>query len=349
MKEALFYKKSEDKKVSCYLCSHRCPNIGDSAVGICGVRQNKGGILYSLNYGQLVAANVDPIEKKPLFHFFPGSIAYSIASIGCNFKCGFCQNWQISQVDQARRLGVKGVATTAEEVVSEAIKHNCLSVSYTYTEPTIYFEFAYDCAKLAKEKGLYNNFVTNGYMSKEALNYISPYLDAANVDLKSFKEDFYKKICKATLAPVLENITLMKKLGIWVEVTTLVIPGYNDSDEELADIAGFIASLDKDMPWHISSFYPNYKFTQEKPTPLATLKKAYEIGKEKGLKFVYLGNVHTDYGENTYCPSCSQMLIDRLAYYVKRSNIEKGKCKFCGQTISGVFRTTDDGRRTTRQ
>ncbi|MBU1122612.1 MAG: AmmeMemoRadiSam system radical SAM enzyme [Candidatus Omnitrophota bacterium] len=336
MKEALFYKKSDDKNVDCFLCNHFC-NIKNGQVGICGARLNKDGALYSLNYAQLVAFNIDPIEKKPLFHFFPGTTAYSIASIGCNFKCGFCQNWQISQAQEAKELQMKTVSVSAKDLVRQAKSRQCQSISYTYTEPTIYFEFAYDCAVLAKDKGVYNNFVTNGYISKDALKSISPYLDAANVDLKSFREEFYHKICKAKLKPVLETITLMKELGIWVELTTLVIPGQNDSDSELFAIAAFIAALDKNIPWHISCFHPSYKFDHRIATALSVLEKAYLIGKEKGLKYVYLGNVHTDYGENTYCPSCSGMVIERMSFSIKQNHIEGGKCGHCGEAIAGMF------------
>lgn len=335
MKEALFYNKGVGGAVSCLLCNHYC-KIKDEGVGFCRVRRNSNGILHSLNYAKLVVANIDPIEKKPLFHFLPGSLSYSIAAIGCNFKCDFCQNWEISQAQEVEKIGAKRFKVTPERVVEEAIKNKCMSISYTYTEPTVYFEFAYECAKLAKSQGLYNDFVTNGYMSREALEYISPYLDAANVDLKSFREDFYHKMCKASLKPVLENITLMKKLNIWVEITTLVIPGYNDSKEELSDIACFISSLDKSIPWHISRFHPDYKFTQIPSTSLATLENAYKIGKEKGLKFVYLGNIHTDYGQNTYCSACSKLLIERMGFSVNKRNMKQGKCEFCGEKIEGI-------------
>jgi len=335
MKEAFFYKK-EKEEVICFLCNHRC-RIKEEKLGICGVRKNLGGILYSLNYGKIVSTHIDPIEKKPFFHFFSSSKAYSVASVGCNFKCGFCQNWQISQVEEAKRLGIEGFEISAQAIVEEAIRNNCKSISYTYTEPTIYFEFAFQTSQLAKEKGLYNNFVTNGYMSKEALEYISPYLDAANVDLKSFREDFYRKICKASLKPVLDNIILMKKLNIWVEITTLIIPGLNDKEEELKEIARFISSLDKNIPWHISRFHPDYKFLNFSSTPLSTLKRAYEIAKEKGLKFVYIGNIYTPYGENTYCPKCDKLLIKRVSFFVEEVNITKGRCNFCQEKIAGVF------------
>jgi pyruvate formate lyase activating enzyme len=336
MKEALLYRKEEDRGVSCFLCNHYC-KISDGGLGLCMVRRNEGGTLYSLNYAEVVAANVDPIEKKPLFHFLPGSTSYSVACLGCNFKCDFCQNWEISQIQEARKMGVNTAKAFGSDIIEEAIKNKCPSISYTYTEPTIYFEFAYECCKLAKEKGLYNIFVTNGYMSKEVLEYIKTYLDAANVDLKSFREDFYRKICKASLRPVLENINLMKKLNIWVEITTLVVPGLNDTKEELKDIASFIASVDKNIPWHISSFHPDYKLIQSQPTSLSTLESAYKIGKDSGLRYIYVGNIYTDYGENTYCHSCSKLLIERRGFFVAKSEMKNDKCRYCQEKIEGVW------------
>jgi len=335
VKEASFYSKGKDNLVECFLCNHHC-KIKDGGYGLCGVRKNKGGILYTLNYGNLVAQNIDPIEKKPLYHFFPGSYAYSVAGVGCNFKCEFCQNWEISQKEEADNLRIKGVEATPQEIVRKALQTNCKSISYTYTEPTVFFEFAYDCAKLAKQEGLYNNFVTNGFMSKEALEYIAPYLDAANVDLKSFSDSFYRKVCKGKLLPVLENIKLMKKLGIWVEVTTLIIPKLNDSPQELSDIASFIASVAKEIPWHISRFHPDYKFTDSYPTSLQTLKEAYNIGKSKGLHYVYIGNIYTGYGENTYCYACGKLLIKRVGFFIEEYNLVEGRCKFCKAKIEGI-------------
>lgn len=336
MKEALFYRKKEDNKVDCVLCCHYCRNIPDRGWGRCGVRQNISGVFYSLNYGVLAATNIDPIEKKPLFHFFPGSRAYSIACRGCNFKCGFCQNWQISQTENYAAPDAGEINTRAKDVVTAAADNKCKSIAYTYTEPTVYFEFVYDCAKLAGEKKIYNVLVTNGYMSKQALRYISPYLAAANVDLKSFQEEFYRNLCKASLKPVLENIVLMKELNIWVEITTLIIPGYNDSDKELKSIASFIFSLDKNIPWHISAFHPDYKFVLKEPTPLFILEKAYNIGKQSGLNFVYLGNTRTSGGENTYCPSCNKVIVEREGFFVKHKNIKEGKCLYCNEVIAGV-------------
>lgn len=333
-KEARLYEKLEDNKIRCFLCSHRC-NISDGGYGICGVRKNEEGVLHTMVYGQTIAANVDPIEKKPLYHFLPGTAAYSIATVGCNFRCGFCQNWQISQVSKPDAISA-GHSLNPEEVVREAKRYRCRSISYTYTEPTIFFEYAFDTAKIAKEEGLYNSFVTNGFMTKEALDTISPYLDAANVDLKAFKDSFYKKNCKARLQPVLDSIKYMKELGIWVEVTTLVIPGENDSEDELNDIAEFLANTGKGIPWHISRFHPNYQFTNYAYTPLDTLRKAKGIGEKHGLRYVYLGNVGE--GGNTYCYGCNALLIKRGYLQSEKNAIKNGKCPSCAQEIDGIWR-----------
>lgn len=332
-KEAALYTKLPDKKVECFLCNHRC-KIADSKYGFCGVRQNIDGTLYSRVYGEVIASQVDPIEKKPLYHFFPGSNAYSIATVGCNFRCGFCQNWQISQASK-RREDLGGYELKPEEVVREAKRHKCRSISYTYTEPTVFFEYAYDTAQLAKKEGLYNNFVTNGYMTKEALDAVKPYLDAANVDLKFFKDETYQKICGAHLEPVLDSIRAMKKMGIWLEITTLLVPGLNDSKQELKDIAGFIAGVNAEIPWHISRFHPDYKYTDSEPTPLGTLKKARQIGQEAGLHYVYLGNVAED--TNTYCYHCQELLIKRGYLYTLSSNLDGDKCPKCGRAVEGRF------------
>ena len=332
-KEALLYKKLKSQKVSCFLCSHHCV-IDDGSFGICQVRQNKGGILYTYTYGQVVAANVDPIEKKPLFHFLPGSKSFSIATVGCNFRCGFCQNWQISQKKEAQELKVDALQMPPEKIIEGALKAQCKSISYTYTEPTIFFEYAFDIAGCAKEKGLYNIFVTNGYMTKEALRMIKPYLDAANVDLKFFNDDSYKRVCGARLAPVLETIALMREMDIWVEVTTLIVPGENDSQEELKGIALFLAGVGKEIPWHISRFHPDYKMMDHKATPLTILKDAYEIGKAAGLRYVYIGNVAEE--EKTYCFKCGEALLSRMGFEVLENNLKNGKCPGCDTVLDGV-------------
>jgi pyruvate formate lyase activating enzyme len=333
LKEALLYKKLADNKVSCFLCSHHCL-IPDGKFGTCNVRENKGGVLYTHAYGELIVRNVDPIEKKPLYHFLPGSRSFSIAAIGCNFQCGFCQNWQISQVKEAEALDLRSQEVCPEDVVKQAKQTGSKSISYTYTEPTIFFEYAFEIGQLAKKEGLYNVFVTNGYMTEETTQLIRPYLDAANIDLKSFNDDYYRKVCKGKLDPVLKSIELMKKLNIWVEVTTLVVPKENDSEEELRKIAHFLAQIDKSIPWHISRFYPQYRMEDLKSTPMKILDRAYEIGQEAGLHYVYLGNVGV--GNNTYCPECHRLLIERLGYSVKEYKIKDGRCLHCKSPIDGV-------------
>ena len=333
-KKALLYEKLDGSEVRCRLCAHECI-INEGKYGFCGVRKNEKGSLFTLVYGEVIASHVDPIEKKPLYHFFPGSLAYSIATIGCNFKCGFCQNWQISQASKTEGSR-EAYELKPEEVVREAKKARCASISYTYTEPTIFFEYAYDTARLAKKEGIYNTFVTNGYMTKEAILAIKPYLDACNVDLKFFNDKTYREVCKGSLKPVLESIGNMKEMGIWVEVTTLVIPDVNDSDKELKDIANFIAGLGREIPWHVSRFHPDYEYTRCGMTPVTTLKKAESIGKKAGLKYVYLGNVAEE--GNTYCPKCGKLLIQRLGYAIAENNIAEDKCPACDTVIEGIWK-----------
>ena len=332
----MFYEKLDNNLVNCNLCSHRCSRIADSKRGICGVRENRDGKLYSLVYSKAVARSVDPIEKKPLFHFLPGSRSYSIATVGCNFRCDNCQNYDISQLSKGRGT-IVGEDVSPEEIVLAAKLSNCESIAYTYSEPTIFFEYAYDTAKHAKKEGIKNVFVTNGYITPEALKEISPYLDAANIDLKSFSDDFYRKRCGARLEPVLDSIRLYKNLGIWMEITTLIIPTLNDSEEELRKIAEFISEVGKDTPWHISQFYPTYKLIDLPRTPVATLRKARTIGLEAGLKYVYEGNVPGEDGENTYCPNCQKRLIHRFRYNIRENKIKNSKCSYCGAEIDGLY------------
>jgi len=288
MKEALLYEKL-DGKVRCNACNHRCI-IPDQKKGICGVRENQDGKLYSLVYGKIIAEHIDPIEKKPLYHFLPGTFSFSIATVGCNFKCLHCQNADISQAPTSKSVG--GKTLTPEQIVQDALKNKCPSISYTYTEPTVFMEFALDCMKLAHKKGLKNIWVSNGYMTKETLDLVSPYLDATNIDLKGFTEEFYRDICGARLKPVLENLVEIKKRKIHLEVTTLIIPGKNDSEKELGEIAKFIKKeLGADTPWHVSRFFPQYKMMDIPPTPVEKIHQAVKIGKEAGLDYVYAGNI----------------------------------------------------------
>ena len=334
MKEALFYERKEDGQVRCGLCRFRCL-IADGARGICAVRENRGGTLYSLVYGKLCAEHVDPIEKKPLFHVMPGSKTYSIATVGCNFHCRHCQNYTISQVE--RDAPIRDVERSPQEIVQRASNYDCLSISYTYTEPTIFFEFAYDTARLAKESGLRNIFVTNGYISQEALAMVAPYLDAANIDLKGFSESFYRDVVRASLSEVLDSIIEYRMQGIWIELTTLIIPGLNDSDAELQCIAEFIVTnLGVDTPWHVTQFYPTYEMTDRPRTPVDTLRKAREIGRAAGLRYVYEGNVPGEGGENTWCPSCSTLLIERYGFSIGTNRLRNGACPDCGAVIAGI-------------
>ncbi len=335
MHEARFYVQEEKNAVRCRLCAHGCV-IKPEKTGVCGVRRNLEGRLYSLVYGKLIAANVDPIEKKPLFHFFPGTFSYSIATVGCNFRCLFCQNADISQAPRDQGV-IYGRESTPSSVVQDALKTRCASISYTYTEPTIFMEFAMDVGIEARKAGLKNVFVSNGYMTPEALQAAAEtFLDAANVDLKAFRNRFYKEMCGARLDPVLETLEGMKRLGIWLEVTTLLIPGLNDDPQELKELAEFLVSLGPETPWHVSRFHPTYRLTDRPPTPVATVRRAREIGLKAGLRYVYTGNVPGDEGENTYCPQCGAVVMKRYGFSTKPQGIHKGACTACGARIHGV-------------
>ena len=337
MKEARVYRKLDDEKVECLLCAHNC-RINPGKRGLCGVRENRDGTLYSLVYGKIIAEHVDPIEKKPLFHFLPGTRAYSIGTVGCNFRCAHCQNFEISQMPHNHEGRIAGRDCTPESIVAAAVKTGCQSIAYTYNEPTIFFEFAHDTAVLAQQERIKNVFVSNGYMSEATATRIAPYLDAINIDLKGFTDSFYKKICGARLQPVLDTIRRMKEAGVWLEVTTLVIPTLNDSDEELRNIARFIKSVGPDIPWHVTRFFPTYRLKKLPPTDLESLQRAREIGLEEGLHYVYEGNVPGRGSENTYCPGCGRVLIERTGYHIEsRSGVETGRCPECGVHIPGEW------------
>jgi len=335
MKTAYLYEKRADEKVHCLLCNHHCL-IKPGARGICGVRENRSGVLVSLVYGKLIAGNCDPIEKKPLFHFLPGSSSYSIATVGCNFRCSFCQNADISQMpaDQER---IAGEDIPPGDIVEAALKSRAESISYTYTEPTVYFETALDTSRLAVREGLKNVFVTNGYMSKAALQEIYPDLHAANVDLKAFSDDFYRDQCGAKLSPVLRTIETMKEMGIWLEVTTLLIPGLNDSPSELEKIADFLVSVDPGIPWHVSRFHPTYRLTNSRSTPAESVRTAVRIGYEQGLQYVYTGNIMGDQGENTVCHRCGEPMINRTGFHVTANRLKVNRCPKCNERIPGIW------------
>lgn len=334
MKEAMFYNHNGGSEVRCTLCRFSC-RIGDGNRGICRVRENRKGTLYTLVYGKVIAEHVDPIEKKPIFHLLPGSRSYSIATVGCNFRCRHCQNYSISQVGADDKI--PGHEQSPADIVTKAVAADCRSIAYTYTEPTVYYEFAHDTARLAKEAGLLNLFVTNGYISKDALSQIAPFLDAANIDLKGFSEEFYRDIVRARLSEVLDSIIEYRKHGIWIELTTLIIPGLNDSEKELKGIASFIVdNLGIDTPWHVTQFYPTYTLTDKPRTPVETLRRARELGKEAGLRYVYEGNIPGEGGENTWCPTCSTLLIERYGYLIKVNRIRNERCPACGTVIRGI-------------
>lgn len=356
--EARFYEPLDEGRVLCTLCPHDC-HIPEGARGACSVRYNHEGKLYTLVYDKVAAREVNPIEKKPLFHFQPGSFAYSIATVGCNLRCSFCQNWHISQwpkehlpkhieaaaagnpepiCPQLEAMGerIPGEHVTPEGLVAAAVASGCQSLSYTFTEPTIFYELAYDTAVLAREQGLKNTFISNGFISEAPLRQLATVLDGANIDLKFFKEESYRHISRARLQPILEAIRLYHELGVWLEVTTLVIPGLNDSDEELSQIAEFICSVGEEIPWHVTAYFPAYHMFDRPPTPVATLRRARRRGLEAGLRYVYEGNVPGEGGENTYCYHCDALLIERYGFFVRLNRIVEGRCPDCRAAIDGI-------------
>ena len=352
MHEAILYKKLENKKVMCTACKQKCV-IAPNHTGICGVRQNKDGKLFLLVYGKASAVNIDPVEKKPLYHFLPGTSIFSLGTVGCNFACTFCQNWNLSQAAKDLRfkllkekkpevmdieLSKFGYELSPKKIVEMCVERNIPSIAYTYNEPTIFFEYLYDASKLAHKSGIKNVLVTNGYESDESLEMLKGYVSAMNIDLKSFNDEFYRKICQAKLEPVLETIKKSHELGIWIEITTLLIPGKNDSEEEVKKIAEFIAGIDKNIPWHISAFHPEYKMTDVPSTSTNFIHKSYNIGKKSGLNYVYVGNIIDDERSGTYCQKCSTLLIRRRGYSSDIEKIQDGKCMKCNEKIAGVWK-----------
>ena len=333
MHEAHQYERKETGAVQCSLCSHRC-TIADGKHGICGVRENRGGTLYATTYGLVSAEAVDPIEKKPLYHYLPGTLSYSLGSIGCNFRCEHCQNWHISQAD---REHARLISLAPEEGVARAMARGCASISWTYNEPTIWHEYPLDMGTLARKEMLGTCYVTNGYITEEALKELSPMLAAYRVDLKAFTDEFYKKVCKARHQPVLDSATVAKELGMHIETVTLVIPGLNDSMEELEGLIRWVIdNLGPGTPMHFSAFHPDYKMTDRGATSAALLDKICTRAKELGLRFPYAGNVAHSRFENTTCPACGALLVERRGFASRVAGLDDRRCRACGETIEIV-------------
>ena len=337
IKEAWLSKKVSGDIVECLACSHKCKLPLDGK-GICGIRKNIEGELQLLTYGKATAFNIDPIEKKPLYHFFPGTEVFSFGTVGCNFACTFCQNSDLSQFHKTHsdeEIIESGTGLMPDVIVSYCLENEIPTIAFTYNEPGIFFEYAYDTAKLAKKHNLKVVYVSNGFESTESLKKILPYLDAINIDLKSISNDFYKRMCKARIGPVKKNIELMYKKNVWLEVTTLVITDENDSEDEFQSISEFIARISKDIPWHISAYHPSY-LCKNPSTSVETLKKAYKIGKKAGLNYVYLGNVSIFDSESTYCSKCKSILIKRDEYLLI-NKVKSNECYKCKTKIVGRF------------
>jgi pyruvate formate lyase activating enzyme len=335
MNEAILYDRLDRERVRCSVCSHRC-TIESGDRGICAVRENANGRLVSLIYGKLIARDIDPIEKKPLYQFYPGTRTYSIATVGCNFRCSNCQNAYISQYPRDHAGRIVGDPVSSDEVVAEAVAGGCHSIAYTYTEPTVAIEFVVDCMRLAKTEGLANVWVSNGYFTAETAALIGPHLDGINVDLKGITNEVYHELSGGNVRPVLDTIERLHCAGIWVEVTTLVIPGFNDAEEELRWTAEAIRGISEEIPWHLSRFFPAYRLVDRPPTPVETLERAREIGRDVGLQHVYLGNVPGE-GEETRCVSCGGLLIARAGYLVRENRVRDGACPDCGTPLAGRF------------
>ncbi len=335
MMQARYFSTLDGQKLQCHLCPHECI-IADDHLGVCGVRQNQGGVLKALTHNLAIAQHIDPIEKKPLYHVHPGSRTFSVAAAGCNFHCQFCQNHEISQLRPVHGR-LPGHPVTAAEVVDQALASECRTIACTYTEPTVYYEWALDIARGAHTSGVGTVWVTNGFINAEPLREIAPFLLAANVDLKAWDDDFYRKIVGGALQPVLDTLQLMKKLGIWVEVTTLLVPGYCDDEKTIRSIADYIREhLGVETPWHISRFYPHYRLHGVPATPLHVLRRAREIGVEAGLRYVYCGNAPGDVGEHTFCYRCGALLIERIGFEVLNDKISAGHCPVCQAEIDGI-------------
>jgi pyruvate formate lyase activating enzyme len=337
-REALYYRKLTEPKngVACVLCPRGCI-LSEGETGFCRARRNVRGRLYTLGYASPCAAHVDPIEKKPFFHVHPKSTAFSIASAGCNLRCKFCQNWEISQVSP---LETTNLTLPPEKVAEAAERNGCDSIAHTYTEPTNFYEYMLDVGAIAKKKGILNMYHSNGYINQEPLKELCKYLDAADIDLKGFSQAFYSKVCEADLKPVLETLETLKEKKVWLEITNLLIPGYNDDPAMIREMCVWIKTrLGPDVPVHFSRFFPMYQMTSLPPTPVKTVEGAREIALKTGLHYAYAGNIPGSVGENTYCPGCRKMIIARVGYSVQENHVREGKCRFCGQRIAGIWRS----------
>jgi len=335
LREVMFYKKLDELKIECGICPKKC-KVADRERGTCGNKENRGGKYYTLVYSKPCSLYPDPIEKKPLFHYLPGTRAFSLATAGCNFECRFCQNWRIAQF---RPEDVDYVHFTPEMIVETSRAKNCPTIAYTYSEPTVFYTYMYDCAKLGREKKIGSVMISNGYMQEEPLKELCKVLTGVKVDLKAFSEKFYKEICSGELKPVLETLVRLKKIGIWFELVVLIIPTKNDGKEEIKQMCEWIMkNLGPDVPVHFTRFHPTYKLKNLPPTPVRTLERCYNIAREKGLNFPYIGNVPGHKGENTYCPKCKKPILRRMGFMILKNDIStKGRCQLCDHPIPGVW------------
>ncbi|MFH0838967.1 MAG: AmmeMemoRadiSam system radical SAM enzyme [Candidatus Omnitrophota bacterium] len=332
--EAMFYKKVDEATVQCELCPRKCM-LTNGTRSFCRAREPKDGVLYSAVYGLLTAIHIDPIEKKPLFHMLPGSRSFSIATAGCNLRCKYCQNWQISQ---SRPEEVDNREVSPEEVVASALENNCKTIAYTYTEPTVFFEYMVDTAKIARQKGIRNVYHSGGFINPEPCRYVTKFLDGANVDLKGFDKEYLATTCQEELEPVLEMLTILKRNGVWLELTNLVVPTLNDNMDKIKEMTSWIATqLGPDTPLHFSRFYPQHKLNNLYPTPIETLEQARDVALREGLHFVYIGNIPSSKAEHTYCPHCKKTVIERIGYSIIKNEIKNGSCGYCNTKIAGLW------------
>jgi pyruvate formate lyase activating enzyme len=332
--EARYYQKLPDREIRCDLCPRYC-QLGDLERGFCGVRENQGGKYYTLVYGQVASLNVDPIEKKPFFHFLPGSEAFSLATAGCNLHCKFCQNWEISQM---RPEQVKNINLPPEALITACERYHCPVIAYTYTEPVVFFEYMYDCSILARKKGLKNVVVTAGFINPEPLADLIRVVEAIKVDLKSFNQSFYTDYVRGELKPVLETIKQIAQSKTWLEIVYLVIPSLNDNPQEIREMCRWLKNeIGPDYPLHFSRFHPMYLIKNLPPTPVSTLEALREVALTEGIHYVYVGNVPGHPGENTYCPNCGKLIIERYGYFIRKKELSRNKCRYCGQDIAGVW------------